>query len=168
MNHSPEVPTETLPQRAGPRPRTSTRTPHEQLDQNAPVALQRKLAAYMFDRGCVEERPSVISVPGARAMWISDACSVNPDPSAFLRGREHAHIHPEYDGSLHMTLPLDLVDEAIEKGWAEPHPLVMRGLVPKTDVLVYGPRDEAELEVVKRLVDASFRFAHPRPDAPAG
>lgn len=156
----------TLPQRAGPRPRTTPNCPHEQLDQIAPVAMQRKLADYMFNRPCVEVRPSIISVPGARAMWIREACAVNPDGDAFLMEREHAHLHPEYDGSLHMMLPLEWVQEAIGKGWAEPHPLVKRGLLPANDVMVYGPRDETDLAVVKQLVDASFHFAHPAPDTP--
>ena len=167
MKQNADIQAGALPQRAGDKPRTTDTNPHTQLDQIAPVKFQEKLAAYMFNRECVEQRPSIISVPGARGMWISDACAVNPNREAFLLEREHAHIHPEYDGSLHMALPLALVDEAIEKGWAESHPLIKRGLVPKTDVMVYGPRDEDELAVIKYLVDASFRFAHAETDTPA-
>lgn len=160
MSQATITPTVTLPQRVGAKPRTTPDCPHTQLDQIAPPALQRQLADYMFGRPCIEERRSLVSVPGARAMWVSEACAVNPDERAFLHGREHAHLHPEYDGSLHMALPPEWVAEAIAKGWAEPHPLVQRGLVPETDVMVFGPRDEADLAVVKQLVDASFHFAH--------
>lgn len=148
-----------LPRRAGPKPRTTPTNPHTQLDQNAPPAMQAAIAAYMFERPCVEERPSIISVPGARAMWIHESCAVG-DRTAFLMGREHAHLHPPEDGSLHVALPPALAEEAIAKGWAELHPVARRGLIPPTIVMLFGPRDDAELEVVKQLVDASFRFAH--------
>ncbi|MCC6621733.1 MAG: phospholipase [Deltaproteobacteria bacterium] len=154
-----------LPRRAGPKPRTTPSNPHTQLDQIAPPAMQAAIAAHMFGRPCVEERPSVVSVPGARAMWIAEACVVG-DRVAFLMGREHAHLHPPSDGSLHLALPPALAEEAIAKGWAELHPVARRGLIPPTIVMVFGPRDEAELEVVKQLVDASFRFAHPEAVVP--
>ncbi len=148
-----------LPRRAGLKPRTTPTNPHTQLDQNAPVSLQRALAAYMFGLRCVEERPSAISVPGARAMWLSESCPIGP-ASAFMIGREFAHLHPTYDGSLHLSLPPELVEHAIEQGWAELHPVARRGMIPPTIVMVYGPRDEAELQIVERLVEASFAFAH--------
>ena len=74
-------------------------------------------------------------------------------------GREFAHLHPPYDGSLHAALPADLARLAVERGWAEPHPIAKLGLIPPTIVMIYGPRTEAELEVVADLVDASRRFA---------
>ena len=41
----------------------------------------------------VEERPSAISVPGARAMGLSEGVPTGPR-EAFMIGREFAHIHP--------------------------------------------------------------------------
>ena len=58
-------------------------------------------------------------------------------------------------------LPRELADEAVAAGWAEPHPVALRGLIPRTAVMVYAPRDEAELDVVERLVRASHAFARP-------
>ncbi len=37
----------------------------------------------------------------------------------------------------------------------------VRGLIPMNVVMVYGPRNDAELEVVKWLIEASHGFAHP-------
>ncbi|MEM1418226.1 MAG: luciferase family protein [Myxococcota bacterium] len=153
------MPTESLPHRAGPRPRTTDTNPHTQLDQNAPEALQQQVAAFMFGLACVREIPSQISVPGARAMWLHESCAAGP-ANAFMIGREFCHLHPASDGSLHLNLPEDILDEAIAHGWAEPHPLAARGIVPRNVVMVYGPRDDAELEIVKRLVAASHAFAH--------
>jgi len=148
-----------LPVRTGPRPKTTPSNPHTQLTQNAPVELQEKVAAFMFARPCVQEVPSRISVPGARAMWLQDSCEAGPR-TAFMVGREFCHIHPPSDGSLHLNLPLELAREAIEKGWAENHPVALRGFIPMNVVMVYGPRDEDELEVIKGLVEASRTYAH--------
>lgn len=51
--------------------------------------------------------------------------------------------------------------EAVEAGWAEPHPVALRGLIPPTAVMLYAPRDEAELDVIEGLVRASHAFARP-------
>jgi len=75
--------------------------------------------------------------------------------------REFAHLHPDYDGSLHMTLPPGIVDQVIDNGWAERHPLAGKFGLPDHIVMVYGPRDEAELEVVVALVRASHAHACP-------
>lgn len=58
-----------------------------------------------------------------------------------------------------MMLPEDLVAEVVEQGWGEAHPLVPRGLAPPTLLMVFGPRDEEELKVVLKLIDASYKFA---------
>lgn len=152
---------ESLPPRQGPRPRTTSTNPHTQLDQIAPTELQSALAGRIFALRCVEERPSAISVPGARALWLCEECAAGK-ADAFLTGREFAHLHPPYDGSLHATLPLAIAEAAIEAGWAEPHPMALRGLIPRNVVMVYGPRDEGELEVVARLIEASRDHAHSR------
>lgn len=143
-----------LARRRGPRPRTTSTNPHTQLDQIAPLELHSALARRIFALHCVEERPSAISVPGARALWLCNECAAD-EPAAFLIGREFAHLHPPSDGSLHAALPPALAEAAIEAGWAEPHPLALRGLIPKSIVMLYGPRDEGELDIVGRLVEAS-------------
>ncbi|MEM8709074.1 MAG: luciferase family protein [Actinomycetota bacterium] len=148
-----------LPVRPGPRPATTPTNPHTQLDQLAPAEFQQAVAEHMFELPCVVETESQISVPGARAMWLADGCAAGPD-HAFMIGREFCHLHPEYDGSLHLNLPLDLAAHAIEQGWAENHPMAARGIIPRNVVMVYGPRDDDELEIVKALVTASHGFAH--------
>lgn len=149
-----------LPERRGSRPRTTPTNPHTQLEQNAPEALQRETAEFMFSLSCVREVASKISVPGARAMWLQEACEAGP-PNAFMIDREFCHLHPPRDGSLHLNLPLDVMQLAIEKGWAEQHPLAARGIVPENVVMVYGPRDRDELEAVKTLIAEAHAFAHP-------
>jgi hypothetical protein len=140
-----------LPARRGPRPETIGPRPHAQASQQAPPGLQRSLAARALELPGVSEAESLVSVPGARAFVLDEAAASGP-PEAFQAGREFAHVHPEHDGSLHMTLPADLAAEAYEKGWGEPHPV-------SGTPLIFGPRDDDELEVVWLLLRASYEFA---------
>jgi Family of unknown function (DUF5519) len=150
-----------LPTRAGPRPRTTPTNPHTQLDQQpADPRVIEELARRAFALPGVVEVPSRISVPGARALVLAPGEPAGP-PEAFLIEREFAHLHPDPDRSLHAMLPLETATEAVEAGWAEPHPVALRGLIPPTAVMLYAPRDAAELEVIERLVRASHAFARP-------
>lgn len=148
-----------LPMRAGDRPRTTPTNPHTQLDQQ-PTDLRwvEELARRAFALPGVVELASRISVPGARALVLAAGEEAGP-PEAFLIDREFAHFHPAPDHSLHAMLPTATVDEAVAAGWAEPHPVALRGLIPPTAVMLYAPRDEAELAVMDGLVRASYEFA---------
>ena len=150
-----------LPPRPGDRPRTTPTNPHTQLDQQ-PTDLRwvEELAERVFALPGVEEQPSRISVPGARALILARGEPQGP-PEAFLIEREFAHLHPSPDHSLHAMLPLETAREAIEAGWAESHPVALRGQIPRTAVMLYAPRDEAELDVIETLVRASHAFARP-------
>lgn len=147
-----------LPTREGPRPRTTPTNPHTQLDQNPGSAIVEELARKVFALPGVEERPSAISVPGARALWLAEGVPAGP-PEGFMIGREFAHIHPLPDGSLHATLPPETARDAVEKGWAEQHPVARMGYIPGNVIMIYAPRDEQELEVVAGLVEESRRYA---------
>ena len=150
-----------LPTRAGERPQTTPTHPHTQLDQQpTDPRWVEELGERVFALPGVLEEPSRISVPGARALILAPGEPTGP-PEAFLIEREFAHLHPAPDHSLHAMLPPELVDEAIEAGWAEHHPVALRGLIPRTAVMLYAPRDEPELDVIERLVRASHAFARP-------
>ena len=147
-----------LPNRSGPRPVTTPTNPHTQLDQQPGSSNQRELLAKtVFALPGVVERPSAISVPGARALWLAEGA--DGPMEAFLVGHEFAHLHPEPDQSLHLMLPPTLAVEATEAGWAEQHPVARLGLIPANAVMVYAPRDDAERAIVEELVRASHAFA---------
>jgi Family of unknown function (DUF5519) len=149
--------TENLPVRRGPVPHTTATNPHEQLTQNAPVELQEELYGRARGLPGVTEGPSRISVPGARAFLLQDG--TGGPPEALIMGGEFAHLHPAHDGSLHLTLPPGFGEEVFQKGWGESHPLAGKWGVPTTVAMIYGPRDEQELEIVWRIVQASYEFA---------
>ena len=124
--------------------------------------MRDRLAAVAFALPGVREQESLISVPGARALWLAEGA--DGPPEAFMIGSEFAHLHPvSSDQSLHMMLPPELAEEAIEAGWAEQHPVARRGLIPANAVMVYAPRDDWERGVVEELVSASHAFARGSP-----
>ncbi len=144
-----------LPKRSGSRPRTTPTNPHTQLEQNPERQVVEELAMRVFALPDVEERPSAISVPGARALWLREDVPAGP-PEAFVIEREFAHIHPMPDGSLHAALPPEVAQEAVEKGWAEQHPVAR---MPQNVVMIYAPRNAEEIEVVAGLVVEAYRYA---------
>jgi hypothetical protein len=157
-----------LPERAGPRPNTGPAMPHQQLSENAPVELQEELWRRMSSLEGVRTGPSGVSLPETRALHLDPELAAGP-PEGFMVGTEFAHLHGPQDGSLHMALPSELAAEAIERGWAELHPLAAAGRLPETLVMAYGPRDREELETVWSLVSASYENAcgrHPAGDPP--
>lgn len=142
--------------RKGPRPKTTSTNPHTQLDQNAPAPLQEKVFEVGKSLAGVQVGRSLVSVPGARAFHLPN-CS--QQSGAFMVECEFAHLHPAHDGSLHMTLPPDIVETVIENSWAEFHPLAGQYGLPSNIVMVYGPRDEQEFVVVADLLRASHAAA---------
>ena len=50
-------------------------------------------------------------------------------------------------------------ETVVAKGWGEYHYLVKAGIVPPVVIMAYGPRDDAELVSVLRIIDASYTSA---------
>ena len=151
-----------LPTRDGPRPRTMQSMPHMQIGVEPDPAIKAELERRAFSLPDIEDRPTVVSIPGARALWLREGVPV-AHPELIVAGREFDHIHP--DASLHVMLPPDRAGEAVERGWAEPHPLA--ALIGNGGmVLLYTPRDPAELEVIWRLIVESYNFVVGRTEDP--
>ncbi|MEM7474085.1 MAG: hypothetical protein AAF483_03775 [Planctomycetota bacterium] len=148
-----------LPLRDGLKPKTTSSLPHSQLTQHGPDRVVEKLHEWCFSLPNVENEPSGISVPGSRALVLHSDASCNRD--AFMVGREFAHIHPHPDnGSMHLQLPEQDAMEVTSKGWGEDHYLVTQGQRSIGLILVFSPRDVAELEIVKSIVERSYKFAN--------
>lgn len=146
-----------LPHRAGPRPAVSWTIPQQQESQTAPVELQERLYEHVRSLASVETGPSLISVPGARGLALHEGSA---DPQAYLVAEvgEFAHLHPAHDGSMHLVLPADLAADVSAKGWGRPHMWAGTRLSPGF-MMVFGPRDESELAVVRGIVEASHAHA---------
>jgi hypothetical protein len=146
-----------LKRRQGPNPETTKPkrgeppTPHSQISQNAPPEWQEALFERIAQLPGVRVGKSLVSVPGARAFHLDEAIARGSE-DAFQRGREFAHIHPAADGSLHVALPGDVYDRVLAQGWGEPHPV-------SGTMMVFGPRNAEELEIVFGIVKASYDYA---------
>ena len=102
------------------------------------------------------------------ALYLKDTSSPDIAKEAFLSKGEIGHVHEEL--SLHLYFSAADAKEIIDKGWAERHPLAQRkpwgypsrGEYPfglgSTFLLVYGPRDFIELQVLKMMLRASARY----------
>ena len=143
-----------LPQRTGPRPLTHRGMPHAQVGVQPVPEVNTELFRRAYSLPDVENRPTVISVPGARALWLRNDVPL-AHPEVIAAGREFAHIHP--DGSLHASLPPERAREAIEAGWAELHPLAEYIGNPGM-VMLYTPRTTEELDVIFQLIVDSYNF----------
>ncbi|MFC4942514.1 phospholipase [Pseudonocardia sp. GCM10023141] len=155
----PDWPIGRLPERVGPPPKVTTVTPQHQESQNAPAHLQAELWKRVVALDGVSTAPATVGVAGTRSLLLDREHAEGPDAAFVLPAEgEFAHLHPESDGSLHVALPDALAYDALAKGWAVAHPLagvrVSAGMV-----LVPGPRDEGEVEIVAGIVAASHRFA---------
>lgn len=153
-----------LPTRSGERPRTTAPTrdtpfPHQQIDQRAPEHLQEELFQRARQLGDVRVGRSLVSLPESRAFHLEPGAVGGP-AAAFQRGTEFAHIHTGNDGSLHLTLPPQLYAEVLRAGWGEPHPI-------SGTMMLFGPRDHAELQIAWRILEASWRWAHDGQTTPA-
>ncbi|WP_326799259.1 DUF5519 family protein [Streptomyces sp. NBC_01808] len=147
-----------LTRRPGPKPRTGPAIPHQQLSQNSPAPLQELLWSCMLTLAATTAGPSGISMPDTRALHLTPEAAVGP-AEAFLVGTEFAHLHGAADGSLHLTLPESAGEEVVTAGWGELHPLARHGHRAPTLMMIFGPRDEGELDIVWEMVRRSHHYA---------
>lgn len=153
----PTIPDGRLPSRAGAPPDVTAAIPQHQQTQTAAGELQERLWARLAALPEVRTGPTKVGVDGTRALLLDRGTAAGPDAAFILPDDgEFAHQHP--DGSLHVVLPDAQAYDALAKGWAVAHPLAGLRLSPGM-VLVYGPRDPAEMDIVAGIVAASHRYA---------
>jgi hypothetical protein len=78
------------------------------------------------------------------------------------RGPDYSANAPRarpWDGSLHIVLDPGLAGAAVTAGWAEVHPVALAGLAARNRVMLYGPRNEAEVDIIFSLIAAAVRRA---------
>ena len=149
----PDVTIFHLPERSGARTQTSGTVPHVQIDVEPVAAVNDELYRRAFSLPGVEERPTIVSLPGALGMWLSDEIAV-VHPQAIVNGREFAHIHT--DGSLHAPLPYERALEVAEKGWGERHPWADQRDGWDGFVMLYTPQSMEELDITFQLIVESY------------
>jgi len=144
--------------RTGSVPRTQLALPFLQLDQLPPEEIVAELIERSLALPNVRSRQSRMAAPDSRALWLPDPWAEGPR-EAFIDNTEFCHLHPLPEFVIHLTLPGSLRRLAVDLGWAEPHPVARLGAVTPALVLVYAPRNVAELDPVFHLVRSSYEFA---------
>lgn len=101
--------------------------------------------------------PSAGGEPGSRAVLVPSVISPEPGTSFAPDGQplEPAHLHSPADTSLHVLLPLERVALVVAQGWGIQCPRAVHG----TELILFAPRDETELEVVTSLARESVRWS---------
>lgn len=147
----------TTQSRAGDRPRVSAEGPQKQVSQQSSPELWGMLVARVFALEGVEEGHSQVSPADSRAVFLVDLREERAPETSLAAGRrlEPVHLHGVSDTSIHLCLPAERGQELTKLGWAEPHQYEDFG----TEFMVYGPRDEIELEIVLSIVEESIAFA---------
>jgi phospholipase/carboxylesterase len=144
-----------LPERSGPRIQTSGTVPHVQIGVEPVKTVNDELFRRAFALPGVEDRPTIVSLPGARGMWLKDDIAL-ANPQAIVAGREFAHIHT--DGSLHAPLPYERALEIAEKGWGERHPWADEREGWDGLVMLFTPQSMEELDITFQLIVESYNF----------
>lgn len=145
-----------LPLRVGPEPETGQKPPQLQYSDTSPPEIVEALKAWAFSAfDHARKEPTRISVPSSEALWLDEQVSAPSD--AFMPpagSREFTHFHE--DGSMHVVLSTDDELAVMEAKWGIPHVYHHLGV---KEILIFAPRDAAEVEIVKKIVVASYDYA---------
>jgi Family of unknown function (DUF5519) len=151
-----------LPKRQGPKPIIAPyAVPHRQMDQHNDTAI-RALQKKIFDDEIANSNNTLIyktsylerNSPG---IFLKDSASGNQTVVAVSHA-EIGHIHM-FDGSMHIILSPADTKEVIEKGWGELHGLAGQGRAAKTYMMIYSPRNDMELGITKKILEAAIKYA---------
>ncbi|KXJ88656.1 hypothetical protein Micbo1qcDRAFT_166091, partial [Microdochium bolleyi] len=177
-----------LPPRQGERALLGGIAPHRQLSQKAPEHMRERIVTLfsnaakqypelleikksLYERhhdalfvspALLQQQPEVKSDTAA-----SSACC--PECATIARG-EIGHMHP--DLSVHVYLSPADARQVIEKRWAERHRLAVprtawvknKYAIADTYLMIYGPRNEEELDVLAVILANGIRYMTGRQD----
>ena len=152
---SNEVVAISLPDRQGNRRETTGNVPHIQLDSEPIAEVNEELRRRVLQLPSVEDRESVISLPGATGLWLSDELSLERE-DVMNGSREFAHIHP--DGSLHVWLPVASAQEVDRAKWGELHPWVGRPDFWDGVAMIYTPENSDDIDIAIQIIVDSYNF----------
>jgi len=144
-----------FPQRRGPRPQIAGIAPQRQINQRGcPVAYKALLEAL---ESAATQNPEKLHT-GISCFEKKGLSLFSKYPINTTCKGEIVHVHNS-DRSMHINMHPDDAKLVIEKGWGERHPLARGGwfkqYVPREFMMIYAPRNRAEMEVVFQIIEAS-------------
>jgi hypothetical protein len=138
----------TLPQRQFP----------EKITPNASSVLQNLMQEFASTSAYspyIETRPSKTEGGTGPAIYVKQHVkTINPVAHKIFY--EVAHVHPS-DNSLHVYVSPPDAKLVIKRGWGQRFPVTW--LAPPSWIMVYAPRNEEEVEIVREIVRAAVCFA---------
>jgi hypothetical protein len=146
-----------LNKRSGDPPVIGKEPPQIQCSDQSPKAIYDAVHAWLFDPKTfpnAEKKPTMISIPTTEALFLKPGITPAHD-DAFMPpegSREFGHLHK--DGSCHVVVSDEVVDEVLAKNWGVRHMFYTRG-----EILVYAPRNEEEVEVYKSVFRECYKYA---------
>lgn len=143
--------------RTGEPPETSTGEPPRQLTQRASPELWGRLVYEATRLPHVREGRTPQCADDARALIVADRDAPAVPEATLAPGGavEPVRMHGVHDTSIHLVLPRWRAYQVCADGWGIPRPLGDTA----AEVLVFGPRDVAEVAVVVGLIAESIAFA---------
>ncbi|PQE11004.1 Spc97 Spc98 protein [Rutstroemia sp. NJR-2017a BVV2] len=156
---------EPLPERTGPRPEMGKWVvPHRQVSQFGEQKMHKRLDQTIIHLANAHSNHIVITTSALEghgdAILIADKIKT-PHQVAAKTKREIAHVHTagkNVDYSMHAALSPQDCKEVIKKGWGERMTLAGTLKMPSEYLMIYTPRNEGELKVVKMILEAAIGF----------
>ncbi|GJJ07886.1 hypothetical protein Clacol_002092 [Clathrus columnatus] len=161
----------TLSQRRGERPTVRGIIPQRQVDKFGSPELTGNLNKFVSYLSSTY--PTILRIAPSAWEGHNDALFLVREHPASLKSDllservlakaysrlEILHVHPS-DGSLHASLSPADASEVIRQGWGTFHTLSGRYKdLPVTYVMLYAPRDNEEVQVVKKIIAAAVEYA---------
>lgn len=151
---------ERLPVRQGLRPRVVGLAPQRQMTQMGSKSMYEALAGIIVDFERTHQAQSYLG----RSTFKNNNTALFARTTGYSRTKYHGeicHAHSN-DGGMHLNMHPADIKLVVESGWGERHPVARDNYwwnlicpVPAGLTLVYSPREEKELEVMKEIIKAA-------------
>lgn len=165
------LPADFPPKRRSSRPKLGPHPiPQRQLDQLPGEEIRQELIDRFAQVGSAASQKGLVEIKQSlyerrhSALFVS---LTRPWHALAQQTRgEISHVHAGLDGSVHVVLHPSDCWKVIESGWGQRHGFagvemiksIAGASLPVNYVLVYAPRDPAEVDIVMTIVKASIQF----------
>jgi hypothetical protein len=152
-----------VPDRVGNRPTLTRWTlPQRQVAEKITPGASSTLHNLMHEFAStpayspfIDQRPSKTEGGTGPAIYVKpDVKTINPVAHKIFY--EVAHVHPA-ENSLHVYVSPQDAKLVMKRGWGQRFPVSW--IAPPSWIMVYAPRNEEEVEVVREIVRAGICFA---------
>jgi hypothetical protein len=130
---------------------------HIQYNEHGNRKYLERLVDRVLNWAHVEPVQTTVDRPSTIFVRLEES-AIGSDSAAFITDREFGRILLAAP-TIYLALPVIYAHRAVVRRWAEPHYLTSYGLMPSGTVVLYTPRDQAELEICSLFFWESYRYA---------